>query len=126
MVALQTSSKSPPKEETCENSDRIMTIYTQESPIAPTLEGSVRKDSFGGEAWYFLQAFFMVSSNGVKEKPGKALSSLSFSNHVWLTATLALSLVSRGVAPENMDFKFSIRQAIPSKKGVASLAGLFF
>ncbi len=41
MVALQTSSKSPPKEETCEISDSIRTLNYTESPEAPPSRGGV-------------------------------------------------------------------------------------
>jgi len=68
----------------------------------------------------------IVSSKGVKEKPGKAFSNLSFSNHVRLTPTLALSLVINGRFPVKMDLKRSTRHATPNKKGVASRVGLFF
>src|SRR5258705_8583615 len=99
MVAPQTSSKSPPKEETCEISDSIRTLYYKESPEAPLSRSSrARRREGASPGWvevkYNSQAFLIVSSSGVKENTGRAFSNLSFSNQALPCATRTLSFVS--------------------------------
>jgi hypothetical protein len=56
---------------------------------------------------------------------GKAWSSFSFSNHVLLTATFALSFVSRGRLPVKNDLTASTFAAIESSVAVAFREGPF-